>query len=297
MQIESVPDVARWASKPNAVIPATLFCNTFYNPLSAVFGILGTSALQSATGQTLWKPWDVMAYILDENWTSGVRFGVFLLATAWFYLVFAQNISSNMIPFGADISMLWPKHLSMTRGYLIIHLLAWCICPWKIYVSASTFFDFMGAYGIFMGPAVSIMIVEYWVVSKGNIFVPSIYVGNKSNPNYWYKRGWNVRAYVAYIVSVGICFVGFVNKVGAPVPQSAVRIGQLGWFLSFTAGGVTYWVVNLVWPHENVKNVKGLKFEEIAKEMVINGVEYGEDDVESRSMAGKSGVVTDVEEK
>jgi NCS1 family nucleobase:cation symporter-1 len=150
--IESVPDVARWASKPNAVIPPTLFCNLFYNPMSAVLGILGTSALQSAIGQTLWKPWDIMSYILDSHWTSGVRFGIFLLAFNWGYLSFAQNISSNMIPFGADMSMLWPKHLTMTRGYIIVHILAWCICPWKIYVSANTFLNFMGAYGIASTP-------------------------------------------------------------------------------------------------------------------------------------------------
>lgn len=262
--IESVPDVARWAAKPTSVIPATLFCNFLYNPLAAVLGILGTSALQSATGETIWKPWDVMTFILEEHWTSGVRFGVFLLACCWFYLVFAQNISSNMIPFGADISMLWPRYLTMTRGYIIVHLLAWCICPWKIYVSAETFFNFMGAYGIFMGPAVSIMLVEYYLISRGNIFVSSIYIGNSKNPNYWYTGGWNVQAYIAYIFSVGLCFVGFVNKVGATVPPAAEKIGYLAWFLSFTSGGIVYYLVNLVYPHQNVKNVKGRKWEEIA---------------------------------
>jgi NCS1 family nucleobase:cation symporter-1 len=131
----------------------------------------------------------------------------------------------------------------------------------------------MGAYGIFMGPAVSIMLVEYYLISRGNIFVSSIYIGNSTNPNYWYTRGWNVQAYIAYIFSIGLCFVGFVNKVGATVPAAGEKIGYLAWFLSFTSG--VYYLVNLVYPHQNVKNVKRRKWEENADtdDAELNGVE------------------------
>lgn len=150
--VESVSDIARWAKTRDSVVIPTLFCNILFNPMSAVLGILGTSALQSYSGQTLWKPWDVMGYMLEQHpGSSGVKFGVFLLAFTWAFQTLSQNISSNMIPFGSDASMLWPKHLTMTRGYIIVHLLAWVICPWKIYVSASTFLNFMGSYGILMG--------------------------------------------------------------------------------------------------------------------------------------------------
>ncbi|KAK3081250.1 hypothetical protein LTS18_008665, partial [Coniosporium uncinatum] len=150
----------------------------------------------------------------------------------------------------------------MTRGYIVVHFLAWCICPWKIYVSATTFLDFMGAYGIFMGPAVSIMLVEYYFISRGNFPVRSLYIGNSSNPNYWYYRGWNVQAYVVYVAVVGLYMIGFVNKVGATVPAAGERIGYLSWFLSIFTGGTVYYLVNLVYPHPNAKSTKGLKWEE-----------------------------------
>ena len=123
---------------------------------------------------------------------------------------------------------------------------------------------FLGAYGIFMGPAVSIMICEYFCISRGNVFVRSMYMGNSTNPNYWYTRGWNVQAYTAYIVSVGLCFVGFVNRVGAKVPDAGVKLGYLGWFLTFPTGFIVYFVVTLLWPHQNVANVRGLLFEQLA---------------------------------
>lgn len=140
--IESIPDMARWAHSQWSPIPTTIFTNAVFNPLSSVLGILGTSALQRATGQVLWKPWDMMSYMLEQHTTPGARFGIFLLAFTWFWLSLSQNLSSNMIPFGSDTSMLWPRHITMTRGFIIVHLLAWAICPWKIYVSAETFLDF-----------------------------------------------------------------------------------------------------------------------------------------------------------
>lgn len=290
--IESIPDMARWSKTPWAIIPPTLFCNILFNPISAVLGILGTSALQNSSGQTLWKPWDVMSYILEEHWNSGARFGVFCLAFVWAFQTLCQNISSNLIPFGSDTSMLWPRHLTMTRGYIICHLLAWCICPWKIYVSAETFLNFMGAYGIFMGPAVSIMLCEYYNISKGNVFVPSIYIGSKKNENYWYTGGWNIQAYIAYLASVAICMIGFVNKVGATVPDAGVKLGYLGWFLTFTTGWIFYYIIVKIWPHQNVKNVKGLKWEEMATRQgdIIDGLSVEgprSTDAESRTSSVK----------
>ncbi|EEA23559.1 allantoin permease, putative [Talaromyces marneffei ATCC 18224] len=138
--IESIPDMARWAHSQWSPIYVTLFTNWVFNPLSSVLGILGTSALQAATGQTIWTPWDIMSYMLEQHTSAGSRFGIFLLACTWFSLSLSQNISSNMIPFGSDTTMLWPRHITMTRGFIIVHLLAWAICPWKIYASAETFF-------------------------------------------------------------------------------------------------------------------------------------------------------------
>jgi NCS1 family nucleobase:cation symporter-1 len=147
-----------------------------------------------------------------------------------------------------------------------------------------------------MGPAVSIMLVEYYLVSRGNIFVNSIYVGNSKNPNYWYYRGWNVQAYIAYIIAVGLCFIGFVNKVGATVPSVGVKIGNLGWFLSFTTGGLIYYLVNLVWPHPNVKNVKGLRWEQKASEDEYNGVDVL-DDTAASSVETEAYTKTGVDDK
>ncbi|KAL1899938.1 hypothetical protein Sste5346_002804 [Sporothrix stenoceras] len=104
----------------------------------------------------------------------------------------------------------------------------------------------------------------YYVFSRGNLFVPSLYDGSPTNKHYWYSRGWNIQTYIAYIVAVGLCLVGFVNKVGVKVRQVGVELGYLGWFLTFSTGWIVYYVVNKVWPHQNVQYTKGLKWEELA---------------------------------
>ncbi|CAK7219965.1 hypothetical protein SBRCBS47491_004029 [Sporothrix bragantina] len=224
--------MARWAHSPLSPIPTTLFPNSVFNPLSAVLGILGTSALHVGIGQTLWTPWDVMTYMLEQHTSAGGRFGVFCLAFTWLFQTLSQNVSSNMIPFGADTSMLWP---------------------------------------------ISIMLCEYYVFSRSNIFVPSLYDGRgTTNQHYWYTGGWNIQAYIAYIFAVGLCFVGFVNKVGATVPRVGVELGYLGWFLTFSTGWIVYYVVVKVWPHQNVQYTKNLKWEELAAtDYGVHGVLHG----------------------
>lgn len=288
--IESFSDMARYSNTPNGYIMPTFLVQSFFNPLSAVFGILGTSTLRGKIGQTLWKPWDIMSYMLEQDDSVGTRLGVFLLAFLWIGATVCQNFSSNLIPFGSDIAMLWPRHLTMTRGFVLVHLLAWCICPWKLYASAETFLNFMGAYGIFMGPAVSIMICEYFCVSRGNIFIPSIYIGKSTNPNYWYTRGWNVQAYIAYMISVGICFAGFLSRAGVDVPDAGVKLGYLGWFLTFPMGFIVYYIiVTFVWPHQNVKNVEGLGFEEKATGMFDRVELVEEENTETERLLGNLG--------
>ncbi|KZF19513.1 putative allantoin permease [Xylona heveae TC161] len=273
--ITNQPDLARWAKTTKSPTWAQMIVNPVFTTLSATLGILATSAVNNKWGTSIWNQWDLMTAIMERNWRPEVRFAVFLCACCWMISILATNIAANMIPFGADSSMLWPKYLTITRGQAIVHLLGYAVCPWKIMYSASTFVTFLAGYGIFMGPVVAIMICEYYLVSRGNVFIPSLYIGNKNNENYWYKGGWNVQAFIAYIVAIALPFPGFVGTLGPKVSTAAENLGHLGWCLSFVIAFVIYYLLNLVWPHENVKNTKGLRREELADIGVVEGVETG----------------------
>ena len=211
--------------------------------LSATFGILATSAINNVWDPTIWNPWDLLLAIMERYDTGGVRFAVFLCSTFWALLVLGTNVAANMIPFGSDSTMLCPRYINIPRGQFLGLTLAWVVCPWKILASAESFTNFLGGYIIFMASAVGIMIADYYIITKGNIFLAHCYDGKKTNPYYYYHWGWNIQAYIAYIAGAMIPFPGFCGSLGANVSETAKHLGWMGWCLSFVVSIVVYLAV------------------------------------------------------
>ncbi|EXJ94881.1 hypothetical protein A1O1_03280 [Capronia coronata CBS 617.96] len=264
--ITNQPDFSRWAKYKYASVWSQLIANPISVTINASLGILATSAINHSWGLQLWNPWDLLDAILLRYPTSSVRFAVFLCATFWALLVLGTNVAANMIPFGSDSTMLLPRYINMTRGQFLGLCLAWAVNPWQILRSAEVFLNFLGGYVIFMAAAVGIMVADYYVLTKGNIFLRHLYDGNKANPHYYYHKGWNVQAYIAYVVAVAIPFPGFCGSLGANVSETAMNLGHLGWCLSFVVSIVVYIAICYVWPTRNQKVIKSmnLKFEEMA---------------------------------
>ena len=105
-------------------------------------------------------PWDLLNVILDRYWDAGSRTAIFLAAFCWMFSILGTNIAANMIPFGSDVTLLFPKYLTIPRGQYIVEFLAFAICPWKILASASVFTTFMAGYGLFMASVLAIMIAD-----------------------------------------------------------------------------------------------------------------------------------------
>lgn len=102
----------------------------------------------------------MMEFILNHYWSGTTRFAVFLVAFAWLVQILGTNIAANMISFGADSSMLFPRFINMRRGQYIVQTLAWAVVPWEILTSATKFEDFLSGYALFMGAVVAIMVCE-----------------------------------------------------------------------------------------------------------------------------------------
>ena len=222
-------------------------------------------------GLALWNQWDLLDAILTRHWTAGARTGVALCAGGWAISILGTNIAANMIPFGSDSTMLFPRYITIPRGQFIVQCLAFAICPWKILTSASVFTTFLAGYGLFMASVVAVMICDYWLLTKGNIFMAYLYDGSKDNKHYWFHGGFNIQGIIAYVVGIALPFPGFCGTLGAKVSQSAENLGHLGWLISFVASFVVYYALCLVWPTQNQKLVKemGLKWEEMSRKDIV----------------------------
>ncbi|BCS00588.1 uncharacterized protein AKAW2_50929S [Aspergillus luchuensis] len=299
--ITNQPDYCRWTKTRNAPLWTQLLSNPIAVTLSASLGILATAAINNKYGTDIWNQWDMMEFILDHYWSGTTRFAVFLVAFAWLVQILGTNIAANMISFGADSSMLFPRFINMRRGQYIVQTLAWAVVPWEILTSATKFEDFLSGYALFMGAVVAIMVCEYFCFAKGNIFLSSLYDGTKLNKNYRYYGGWNIQAVIAYIIAIALPFpgtfilsspithqiliitcTGFVGSLGASVSITATRMGDLGWILSFTTAFVMYYIICTFWPTENQKLIKkqGLTWEQTAQDtdpqdFYLNGAGLG----------------------
>ena len=125
-----------------------------------------------------------------------------------------------------------------------------------------------------MASVVAIMICDYYILTRGNVFIGSLYNGSKSNAHYYYHKGWNIQAVIAYLCGIVPPFPGFVGTLGPKVPIAATDLGRLGWVLSFVISFTVYWALCLVWPTKNQKLIKdmGLRREQQADEEI-----YAED--------------------
>lgn len=183
--------------------------------------------------------------------------------------IVATNAGTNSLPVGADISGLAPRYINIVRGQVLCATLAPLLVPWKIIASASSFLTFLGSYTVFLMPICGIMVVDYWIVRKGNFHIPSLYTRAPGTP-YAYRKGWNIRAMVAWVAGVAFVVHGVAGSLdSSSVNQASQNMYKLGFLLSFFMGSVLYYAFSLIWPMqvypERVKDGESIGFEHMTK--------------------------------
>ncbi|KAF3026797.1 hypothetical protein E8E14_014900 [Neopestalotiopsis sp. 37M] len=207
-----------------------------------------TSASSGFLGKSYWNVWDLYDAILTQYWSPGARAGIFFVGFGMVLAQIATNAGSNSLPVGADSSGLWPRYINIVRGQVICALLAPLCVPWKIIASATTFLTFLGSYTVFLMPICGIMVVDYWVIRRGNFHVPSLYTKDPGTI-YRYYHGWNPRALAAWVAGVAFTVHGIAGALDASAVNTASKnMYKLGFILSFLMGSLVYYVLNLIWP-------------------------------------------------
>lgn len=129
---------------------------------------------------------------------------------------FSTNTSANLMPSAYVACDFIPK-LKFKAGIILVAVLAVICQPWSYY----DYFDFvMNLFTVFTGPAISIMLVDYFVFRKRNYDVPELY---KKKGKYYYWHGINIVAILVYIISglIGY-FVDFDNSFFIATPIAAI---------------------------------------------------------------------------
>lgn len=274
--IVNQPDLARYARTRTAPLYSQLLALPIGNTLCASLGIFATSSIKQAwkLEKAIWNPWDLSNAILTHYWSPGARAGIAVVALGFLFSIMASNLGVNVIPWGADISVFFPRFLNIRRGMYLSYVFAICICPWKILTSATSFLRFLGGYSIFLGPFVGIFLTDYLVARRGNVFVGELFSSNPKG-KYWYTFGVHWRACVAYVVAVVLPIPGFVTLFGHKLPMAWLRIYQIGWILTCVVSSVVYFGCSFIGSF--AEEEKRMGFEEVANTDFVDGFE----DVES----------------
>jgi NCS1 family nucleobase:cation symporter-1 len=91
------------------------------------------------------------------------------------------------------------------------------------------------------------MIVDYWIIRRGNFHVPSLY--NKEEGPYSYYKGWNFRAVVAWVAGVAFTVHGVAGNLDPDsVATASKNMYKLGFLLSLLMGSAVYYALCLIWP-------------------------------------------------
>lgn len=103
------------------------------------------------------------------------------------------------------------------------------------------FGSFLGSYNIFMAPLCAVIIVNYFVTTKGNIHIPSCYDG-KPSALYWYTFGTNWCGVLAWTLGTTMGIPGLIGQYQPQIISAAAGyMYMMGFILTFTTSAVVYY--------------------------------------------------------
>lgn len=97
-----------------------------------------------------------------------------------------------------------------------------------------------------MAPLCAVIIVDYFIARKGNVHVPSCYVGNKSGL-YWFKSGINWLGAVAWLLGTTMGIPGLIGQYQPQIVSNAAKyMYMMGWLLTFFTSATLYCIATVV---------------------------------------------------
>ncbi|MHB8072272.1 NCS1 family transporter [Desulfosporosinus fructosivorans] len=204
----------------------------YFIPIVIAYGfVLCIGAmLASATGIT--NPVKAMAIVVDNSYIT-VFVSAFIVLGA-----IAVNMVANIIPPTYVITLL--TKIKYKPAVTITGLLALCSFPWVLVQdsSAKGLGMFILIYSAFLGPIVSILLIEYYILRKQKVNVADLY--KEDGP----FAGYNPAALLALLIGAGAAF----TKV------------ELAWIIGVVVGGIAYLLLTK-YAFKDSKFKKGTIFE------------------------------------
>jgi NCS1 family nucleobase:cation symporter-1 len=224
-------DFARYAPNKAAVKKGNLWGLPVNLILFSLVAGITTLAAYRVYGEVLLHPEQISAKF--DSW-----FLAMLAALTFAIATLGINVVANFVSPAFDFSNVFPSKISFKQGGYItaaIALVLYPFAPWEGNAAA-----FVGAIGAVMGPLLGIILVDYYLLAKGDISIDDLY---DENGIYRYQGGWNIAALIA--AGIGALFSSILPNFTHVLPA---WWGIYGWFFGVAIGGASYYVLSLFMP-------------------------------------------------
>ncbi|MFC5521364.1 NCS1 family nucleobase:cation symporter-1 [Polaromonas jejuensis] len=197
---------------------------------SLVAGVTTIAAFK-VYGEVLLHPEQISAKF--DSW-----FLALLAALTFAVATLGINVVANFVSPAFDFANVFPHKISFkTGGYIAagIALVLYPFAPWEGNAAS-----FVGAIGATMGPLLGIILVDYYLIAKGQVNVEALY---HEDGEYRYQGGWNTNALIATVI--GALFSSILPNFTSLLPA---WWGIYGWFFGVAIAGLAYYVLATVMP-------------------------------------------------
>jgi NCS1 family nucleobase:cation symporter-1 len=202
----------------------------------AVVCVVVTGGSIAVFGEALTDPVEIVARI-DNTAVTVVGAVTFVIATI------GINVVANFVSASYDLANVAPKHIDFRRGGLISAVVAILILPWNLYSNPVAINYFLGGLGALLGPLFGIIFVDYFRVRRQRVSIKDLYVDGPRGA-YYYSRGWNPSALLAFVPSAAICLVIAL----VPALKDAA---PFAWFVGVALGAAGYLAARALRPEIN----------------------------------------------
>ena len=204
----------------------------YFSPILIAYGLTLTIGAMLASATGISNPVKAFAIVVDNPYIT-------IFVSAFIVIgVIAVNMVANIIPPTYVITML--TKMKYKAAVTVTGLLALCSFPWVLVQdsSAKGLGMFILIYSAFLGPIVSILLIEYYILRKQKVNVEELY--EEDGP----FSGYNPCALLALLIGAGAAFM----------------VVELAWIIGVVVAGIAYLLL-MKFAFKDSKFKKGTIFE------------------------------------
>ncbi len=219
-------DFSRYAPNKEAVRTGNLWGLPINLILFSLVAGVTTIAAYDVYGEVLIHPEHISAKF--ESW-----FLALLAALTFAVATLGINVVANFVSPAFDFANVFPRVIDFKKGGYIAALIALVLYPFAPWESGAA--AFVSAIGATMGPLFGVMMVDYYLIRKGELDVAGLY---KEDGEFRFQNGWHVNAFIAAFI--GALFSSILPNFTNWLPD---WWNVYGWFFGVGVAGVVYYVL------------------------------------------------------